>query len=429
MPSKSKTVITLILLIILWIFAFTYLSKLTNHPKVIVGYWYTSENGAVLYPIPGSLSSDAKSVTNQDMKDKINFIDILVYAFFHVNKAGITHFNNSYIALSPISNSFCMAEKAICTDLNNKYTPKLGNFEAFAQLQNTNETLKKIISISGGGDKTSFTNAITHLPQFIDSVAKIVHHYNLDGVDLDFEPTSFTPLQAKLYGKLVKELRSKLGNRKIIMVTIGTNQNITGLNWRDISTHLNYVTTMCYEFHSPFSVPFYTTHNSNLYPLPNQPKSIGHTPASCDQSVSTLIALGVPAKKIILGYPSFGIIYGGVTKANNGLYQPYDFNKTPEYDKNIKLPGAVRYSTILELLKKGFQEYSERANGHLSAVWAYNPLINEFISYDSPAIVREKARYVARKNLAGLMTWTINDDAPITSESSLLKAANSLRQY
>ncbi len=387
-----------------------------------MSYWTYQENKKVVYPVPGSQTEDGQRVINQDMKAKVDYLNILAYAFLHVNKKGVVHFNDSYIDLSSNDNAFCQNHKEICYDINNHYRPKMGNFTAFSKLQNKAGNLNKIISISGGGDKDSFANALKHIPAFVDSIATIIDHYHLKGVDLDFEPDSYTPEQTADYAKLIAGLRKKLGPNALIIVTVAPDQNITRQGWTKIANNASFISDMCYDFHAPFYLPHYTGYSSNLYSDSNEPMMNHYYHISCDQSIKYLSFLGVPNEKILLGYPSNAIAYGGVTKLKHGLFQSFDPNKTPEFDPGIKMRGRTQYQTVLKLLKSGFREYASYNNGHISGVFAYNSNTQQFLSYDNVELIKEKTAYVKKYHLGGLMTWVINDDAPATSKASLLKA-------
>ena len=72
---------------------------------------------------------------NQDLQDKLNYLNMLAYAFLHVRSDGAVHFSDSYIDLSRQDNFFCQLYKTICTDSYNRYHPGLGNFHVFSQLK------------------------------------------------------------------------------------------------------------------------------------------------------------------------------------------------------------------------------------------------------------------------------------------------------
>jgi len=59
----------------------------------------------------------------------------------------------------------------------------------------------------------------------------------------------------------------------------------------------------------------------------------------------------------------------------------------------------------------------------MNGVWAYNSETKQLLTYDNPSLVKEKASYVIKNHLAGMMTWNIGDDVPAENDQSLLKSA------
>lgn len=429
-----KKILILVVLLIL-----AACSRSSQPTELVMGYWsypksLKNQHFVSLYPMPGSFDEKGKVVLNQDFQDKLNYLDIVVYAYLHVNNNGVVHFRNSEIDLSTSDNIFCAAHKIICTDDQGKYTPKFGNFSAFSRLDNKTHHLKKVLSVfedpvnRGEINPGSLAAIFHHIPAFVDSVATIIEAYHLDGVDLDLEPNSFTPEQADAYGKLVTALREKLGQKMLIFATVAADQNIKRESWKIIAEKSSYVSDMCYDFHTPFFSPYITGYNSNLYSDPNEPMLSGYVHISCDQSIKQLTFLGVPAQKIILGYPSYAIIYGGVNNKNHGLFQSFARGKTPKINTEMKVRGHLPFRMMSKLLQSGFKPYATFANQHISANWAYNEKTQQFVTYDSTNLVHEKLDYVRKNHLAGLMTWSLNDDAPVTSDNSLLKIARGLQR-
>lgn len=424
----SKKLMPIILIVIVITIVCIYFPKRSFfHQKLIISYWANYTNEQVNYPIPHSLSKEGQFLNNPDMQAKLNFLHVLNYAFFHVDKKGGLHFHDSYVDLAQSDYAFCTMHRNICLDSNNQYHPQLGNFSAFAHLQNDAKNLKKLISIAGADDKNSFNNAILHIPTFVNSVSLVVSYYHLDGIDLDFELNTFTPQQAKGYAELVTALRKKLDAKALIVVTMGSEViRINKNNLKIIAKDASFIALMCYSFHTPSYSPYYTGYSSNLYVDPNAPRISGYNRISCNQLIKYLLALGVPSRKIILGYPSYAVAYGGVQNKNNGLFQPFNPHKTPVFDLKVKDPGTAPYRIISKLIASGFSEHFSYHNGRINGVWAYNPQTQQFLSYDNQQLVREKAEYVNKNNLGGLMTWLVENDVPVTSEESLLKAANSV---
>src|SRR3990167_3590689 len=189
----------------------------TNTHKIIVSYW---SNGKMYrdYPMPGSIDTNGHIQKNTDLQSKVNDITILAYAFLQVDKNGNVYFQSPEIDLSKNDiKNFCDNHKPSCQNIQSTYF--LGNFDAFSKLHNSHQDLKKIISIGGAFSESTFLNAVNNPDNFINSLNGIIHHFGLDGVDLDFELNNvFTKSQAKKYAMLISELRKKLGQKYYISV-------------------------------------------------------------------------------------------------------------------------------------------------------------------------------------------------------------------
>jgi len=337
--------------IIQFIFCLFSCAAFANEPKLLMSYWSYHDKSYSLYPVAGSFNTMGFRITNKDMLDKLNYLNMIAYAFLWVDPSGIARFTDSSVDLSYLDNAFCVLNKNICLDRHNLYSPGAGNFSAFSLLQNNTHSLKKIISVGGANSDQSFDNAISNVDNFVNSIEKIVAHYHLNGVDLDFEPDNFTLERMNGYANLLFALRKKLGSDKIIIVTVSADQNINAKSWKKISEQVNYVSDMCYEFHSPFNQPAITGYNSNLYADFNEPLISRYYHISCDQSIKSLTFLGVPPDKIVLGYPSYALAYGGVKNVNYGLFQPFNQKETPVFDFGIKSKRKNSISHCLTAIK------------------------------------------------------------------------------
>ena len=383
-------------------------------PKIIMSYYVPEKRQTLLAYDEGA---------NKQLSDQMAHLDVIAYAFLRVNTDGNIIFNENDLDVSLKNMHFCKQGAVVC-NLSSIPSILRGDFDFFSALPNTTH-VKKIISFGGADDKQSFFNAINHADRFVDSVSATLNQYELAGLDLDFEINRlYTPAEAKAYAALVRKLRTKLGPNKLIsMATIidkETLQSMGGTNWEQIADNADLVSLMCYDLTSPFSPGAYTQFASNLYEVKKAPQFLLNTKQSCDQSIKHLIRLGVPASKIMLGIPAYAVTYGGVAPKNNGLFQPADPAQTPGFDDMGK--GLLRYTTVLKLNKRGFQEHSFMTNSAVNGVWSYNPATHQFRSYDNPQSAHDKATYVKKNNLAGIMMWRIGQDMPIESQASLLKS-------
>ena len=190
-------------------------------------------------------------------------------------------------------------------------------------------------------------------------------------------------------------------------------------NWQSISENVNVVSMMCYDLASASIKPAYSEFASNLYRVPDAPKMLSNANLSCDESIHYLQTLGVPAAKIVLGVPAYGVALGGVGAEHQGLFQPFNPEETPVFDDMGK--GLLRYSTVLKLKKAGFNQYVTEVDGHVNGVWLYHFDKQQFVTFDNPDSIRVKVDYVLKNNLAGIMMWRIGQDAAITHKASLLR--------
>jgi len=116
---------------------------------------------------------------------------------------------------------------------------------------------------------------------------------------------------------------------------------------------------------------------------------------------------GVPAGKIVLGMPFYGLGYIGVSARNAGRYsrfrQPF-----PE------TPYAAVVSTFLTN-----PQWQRHWSASAQAPWLYNAKTHTFFSYDDQRSMAIKAAFVKSRHLRGAMFWVLGED---DKDNSLLRA-------
>ena len=342
---------------------------------------------------------------------------------------------------------------------SNIVKPNIGSLDnhqdevaAFAKLNNTQKNLKKIFAVGGAGHDNTFLSifydttgkAITN---FTDSAKTIIDKYNLDGISLNYAPSThdFTAAEAAKYATLIQALRAKLGPDKIITVTISVDplwiNTITPDGWNIIQHNVNYIILKSYDFHGAFDYPSQTGFLTSLYTDPNS--TYGNNELSIETARYILTDknhLNIPSEKIIIGVPAFGRAVQDVADVDNGLYQLFDATiPKGNLDQANACTGAFSYHYIVKnMLGKGFHEHEYRSGNTISAVWAYAPntwkapkvaktlksttLNNIFISYANVNLVKAEAQYVNTNDLGGMVLWPITGDTPVSSSTSLLSA-------
>lgn len=143
-----------------------------------------------------------------------------------------------------------------------------------------------------------------------------------------------------------------------------------------------------------------TTHQTNLY-------TTDYTPYSTDNAVQMLLDAGVPAKKILIG----GVLYSRGASNTDGLGKAYSGGSK---DTNWEA-GICDYKS---LPREGATEYYDDKAG---AGYSYDPIKRIYNSYDTVRSMTEKAQYIKRRQLGGIILWESSGDYPLDHPRSLLR--------
>lgn len=120
---------------------------------------------------------------------------------------------------------------------------------------------------------------------------------------------------------------------------------------------------------------------------------------SADHAVNYLLGLGIPASKLVIGAAFYTRIWNKVAPDNKGLYQPGEHTHGVNFS---------HYDSQL-IAEKGWTCYWDN---DAKASWWYNAQENKFATGDDLRSVREKAAYVKKKKLGGIMFWELTLDKP-----------------
>ena len=154
---------------------------------------------------------------------------------------------------------------------------------------------------------------------------------------------------------------------------------------------------MAYDYSGSWSGT--AAHQANLY----KSNDTLITPFSTKAAVDAYLAAGVAAKQIVLGMP----IYGRAFSNTDGLGKPYSGQpagtwETGVYDyKVLPQPGALEFTHV-----------------DSGATYSYDATKKEFVSYDTPDMVKAKVKWAKGKQLGGSMFWEASADK--TGDKSLI---------
>jgi chitinase len=244
--------------------------------------------------------------------------------------------------------------------------------------------------------------------RFIDSVIAFLAQYQLDGLDIDWEypaqagaGNKFRPEDKQNYTLLLMDMRqrfnreqAKLGRPLLLSVAAGASQEfLDHTEMAQVARAVDTVNLMSYDYYEPGSEKI-TGNHAPLFTDPNDPEHV-----SADASIHAFEAAGVPERKIVLGVPFYGHVWGNVAATNHGLFQP-----------GSPVPNAfAHYSDIVaNMLNHGYTRYWDTL---ASAPSLYSAEKSQFVSYEDPESLALKCAYVQHHHLGGIMFWEYGADA------------------
>jgi len=307
--------------------------------------------------------------------------------------------------------------------------------------------VKVMISVYNAPDQNSglvrAANVVEYRQRFSRSVIEFLQRFYLDGIDLDWEFSSFaSPFVAREHErigliKLMQTLRTSMVenffDRQVneqhqhpatqnYINTNQTNQNNlvephlltvavagqdtvfkSGYELKQAANLCDWLNVMCYDyFHFKAYAPF-TGPNSPLQPIVDSYVPI-LSRLSVSWTLSRLLEEQIPNDKIVLGIPTYARAYKLMFKNT----QPAPFSLAIGIKGGQRSEEHLDYREICDILKRPdtVVEFDARARvPYLLTDEGYT-----WISYESPQSVREKVRFVLQNNLAGYMTWDLNSD-------------------
>lgn len=289
------------------------------------------------------------------------------------------------------------------------------------RLKTINPDLLILLSV-GGWSAGGFSEAASTAEgrrSFAESAVEVLKAAPFDGVDLDWEYPCYSeagiassPNDKKNFTLLLKEIREALdaygkeqGRHFMLTIAAGADQYyIDGTEMDKVQQYLDFVQLMTYDMRGGFQV--LTGHHTNLYTSTGDLFRI-----SVDQSVRLFMNAGVPAEKIVVGAAFYSRMWKDVPNVNNGFLQ--------------MSPGNGGYGpSYAELVKEYIDKngYARHWDDEAKAPFLFDG--STFITYEDPASVAHKCKYIMEHNLAGIMFWEYCQDDTHTLIESMNKTFN-----
>ncbi|KAI8067069.1 glycoside hydrolase superfamily [Gongronella butleri] len=329
----------------------------------------------------------------------------------------------------------------------------LGSFDAgnLQKVVKDAHANQKKVSLSVGGWTGSlyFSDLVLTTDKrsaFADNLVKAVTDYDLDGIDIDWEyPNNPNGVACNAINdndtanflSLMTLLRQKLGSGKTLSAAVATTPfNDASQNPEDSldakwGSTLDYINIMVYDLAGSWNPK--TGANSPLY-------SDADDSASVDSAVTAWTGAGFPANKILVGVPFYGFVTKVKTAitASTGEHVAFDTSapqiQGDQYDTKGADPcpgatatysGEFQYRSIVEEgVSKNSSGWANYWDSKTMTPYAFNKDKMYLLTYDNPASLTDKANYAVKKNLGGLMMWSLEMD---TSSNDLLNAMQAVR--
>lgn len=275
-------------------------------------------------------------------------------------------------------------------------------------LKTRNPKLRILISVGGWGADGFSDAALSDASRrrFADSAVAAIRQFHVDGVDLDWEypgrpgpGIKYRAQDKRDFSLLLQALRQRLDvlgaknqHRYLLTAALADSRFVAHIELDRIHRYLDWIDLMTYDFHNSLTPT--TGHHSALSPsLTSAPDE-----RSVEGAVGQFLAAGVPARKLVVGVPFYGLAFDGVTPANHGLDQPY-----AKFAKSI--PWSDLKADYID--RNGYRRYWDSV---AEEPFLWNAAKREFISYDDPQSLHIKADFVKAHGLGGMMYWEQSQD-------------------
>ncbi|MHA1066850.1 glycosyl hydrolase family 18 protein [Enterobacter ludwigii] len=303
----------------------------------------------------------------------------------------------------------------------------------------------------GGWSLSSYFSAMVRDPvqraEFVRSVVDFFIRFPMfSGVDIDWEypgggglydnnSTSDYQVYDELndgsnYALLITELRTALdkkftgANRKEISIACSAViSKMKKSNLKELSDKgVDNIYLMSYDL---FGTPWakHIGHHTSLYSPEGTPENTEED-LSADMAINYLLGLGIPAKKINLGYANYGRACTGAnlkdrtySNTNAGALKSLGSfeNGAPEFFDILNNYFDVEYQ--LAVGKNGFILMTDTV-ADADFLYSENSPGMHFISLDTPRTVKLKGEYANQYGLGGIFSWSGDQDCGLLANAA-----------
>lgn len=276
-------------------------------------------------------------------------------------------------------------------------------FARLVALKATHPDLKVLLSL-GGWSACKSCSDVFSTPQarleFAESVRDLVINHGADGLDLDWEYPAiegfpghpFKSEDKPNFTELVRVLRQTVGDSTELSFAAGGFSKYIeeSIDWANVMPLVNRVNVMTYDLVGGYSTT--TGHHTPLY-------GSHHQQQASDPAILSLLEMGVPSEKIVIGSAFYGRVWENVDSTNNGLY------RSGAFKQGVNFKGLDKYLSD----NPGYEEYWDDST---KALHMYNAEKGIFLTLDDRRSVQLKTEYALDSGLGGIMFWHLTADTP-----------------
>ncbi|MFI5974205.1 glycosyl hydrolase family 18 protein [Streptomyces sp. NPDC051452] len=333
----------------------------------------------------------------------------------------ITHINYAFGNVTngqcAIGDSYADYDKAFTADQSVSGVadtwdqPLRGNFNQLRELKAKYPGLKVLWSFGGWTWSGGFAQAAANPTAFAQSCYNLVEDPRwadvFDGIDIDWEYPNACGLTcdtsgAAAFKNVMAALRAKFGSGNLVTAATTADGSAGGkieaADYAGAAQYVDWYNVMTYDFFGAWDAKGPTAPHSPLNSYSGIPKD-GFTTAD---ALAKYKAVGVPAKKLLIGIGFYGRGWTGVTQ---------------------DAPGGTATGPAAGTYEQGIEDYkvlksSCPATGTVAGT-AYAHCGSNWWSYDTPATIASKMAWAKSQGLGGAFFWEFSGD---TTNGELVSA-------